>query len=177
MTYRDPDLFYGDKMPPKTLRPSRQYRRPASTVSKPFAWLSMASWVRNMGRLFAIEQASGNHYSRVRATARELTVERIRACSFADDLVRVEKMIVEANAGWLGGGLSTAFTRAERGTLLVEVRNRVQLLALGRAEPKPKGPRFDPALLPDDAIDRLIQRHADMAVVEQLRAERARRVR
>ena len=84
-------------------------------------------------------------------------------------------MLVEARSGWLYG-LDRAFTRAERGVLLVEVRNRRILLALGRSAPKPKGPRLDPRLLPADALERLIQSHTDVSLVEQLRHERQRRV-
>jgi hypothetical protein len=128
-----------------------------------------------MHRLFAIESPSSDHYERVRRTARELTVEHIRLCRHLDDLARCEAMLVQANSGWLYG-LDRAFTRAERGELLVEVRNRIVLLGLGRTEPKPKGPRLDPMRLPDAALLRLIQKHADPHLVEQLRAERQRRL-
>jgi hypothetical protein len=69
----------------------------------------------------------------------------------------------------------TGWTRAQFGELLVIARNRAALYQLGRDRPKPKGPRFDPQLLPDDRIDALIQRHPDMAIVEALRSERRRR--
>ena len=84
-------------------------------------------------------------------------------------------MLVDAGAGWLYG-LDRAFSKAERGALLVEVRNRRDLIALGRNAPKPKGPRLDPRRLPDDALDRLIQCHADVTMVSRLRRERERRV-
>ena len=74
MTYRQPDLFFGDKMPPRTLRPERAYRRPEATKARPYAWESMGAWVRLMHRLFAIETPSSDHYARTRATARTLTV-------------------------------------------------------------------------------------------------------
>jgi hypothetical protein len=108
-----------------------------------------------MHRLFALEHASSEHYARVRATAQLLTVERVRQCRHDDDLARVEQMLVEARAGWLYG-LDRALSRAQRGDLLVEVRNRRQLLALGRDRPKPRRARMDPALLPADALERLI---------------------
>lgn len=98
----------------------------------------------------------------------------MRECRHDDDLARVEQMLVKARSGWLYG-LDRAFTRAERGELLVEVRNRRHLLAMGRTRPKPKNARLDPALLPDDALERLIQFHPDMTVVERLQAERHRR--
>jgi hypothetical protein len=63
----------------------------------------------------------------------------------------------------------TGWTRAQFGELLVIARNRAALYQLGRDRPKPKGPRFDLQLLPDDRIDALIQRHPDMAIVEALR--------
>ncbi|WP_242121198.1 hypothetical protein [Sphingomonas lacusdianchii] len=174
MNPRQPDLFYGDKQPPRTVPPSRAYRRPEKTKPKGYAWESMGAWVRHMHRLFAMETPSSDHYSRTRATARELTVERIRLCRHDDDLARCEDMLVRAFDGWLYG-LDRAFTRAERGTLLVEVRNRRTLLAMGRTTARPKGARFDPTKLPDEALDRLIQHHRDIAVVDQLRAERTRR--
>ena len=34
---------------------------------------------------------------------------------------------------------------------------------------------MDPRCLPDDALERLIQSHADVALVERLRSERERR--
>jgi hypothetical protein len=174
MSWRQPDLFCGDKQPAKALPPGRAYRTPARSAPKPFAWESMGSWVRLMHRLFALEAPSSDHYHRSRETARELTVARIRVCRHDDDLARVERMLVEARSGWLYG-LDRAFTRAERGELLVEVRNRRRLLAIGRTAPKPKGPRLDPARLPDAALARLVQSHPDLAVVALLQDERRRR--
>ena len=136
----------------------------------------MGAWVRLMHRLFALEAPSNNHYRRSRETARELIVARVRDCRHDDDLARVERMLVEARSGWLYG-LDRAFTRAERGELLVEVRNRRRLLALGRSAPKPKGARFEPSRLPDHALDRLIQSHPNRQLVDQLRKERERRAR
>ncbi len=174
MSSQQPDLFCGEKQPAKTLRPGRAYRPAPRSAPKPFAWESMGAWVRLMHRLFAIEEPSSDHYRRSRETARELTVARVRACRHDDDLKRVEHMLIEARSGWLYG-LDRAFTKAERGELLVEVRNRRQLLAMGRTGPKQKNGRLDPALLPDDALNRLIQRHPSSDLVEQLRAERERR--
>lgn len=134
----------------------------------------MGAWVRLMHRLFALEEPSSDHYRRSRETARELTVARVRECRHDDDLARVEQMLVEARSGWLYG-LDRAFTRAERGELLVEVRNRRHLLAMGRTRPRPKNARRDPALLPDGALNRLIQSHPDMTLVKVLQAERHRR--
>lgn len=175
MSFRQPDLFYGDSQPPRTLLPERAYRRGEGARAKAFAWESMGAWVRHMHRLFAIESPSSDHYARTRETARCLTVERIQECRHDDDLARCETMLVEARSGWLYG-LDRAFSRAERGTLLVEVRNRRQLLKLGRTAPKVRGPRLDPASLPIAAIERLIQTHRDPELVELLRAERERRL-
>lgn len=175
MPIRQPDLFYGDKQPPRSVAPYRAYRKAEKSAPAAFAWESMASWVRHMHRLFAVERRSSDHYERVRRTARELTVERIRLCRHADDLARCEAMLAQANSGWLYG-LDRAFTRAERGERLVEVRNRIVLLGLGRAAPRSKGPRLDPTKIPDEALLRLIQRHTDPNVVEALRAERQRRL-
>lgn len=174
MSWRQPDLFCGEKQPQRTLRPERAYRAPTRSTPKPFAWESMGAWVRLMHRLFALETPSSDHYHRLRETARELTIVRVRECRHDDDLARVEQMLVEARSGWLYG-LDRAFTKAERGGLLVEVRNRRRLIALGRSAPRPKGARLDVALLPNAALARLIQQHPDPSIVVQLRAERERR--
>ncbi|WP_267381540.1 MULTISPECIES: hypothetical protein [unclassified Sphingomonas] len=175
MSWRQPDLFCGEKQPQRTLRPDRAYRPATWSTPKAFAWESMGAWVRLMHRLFALEAPSSDHYRRSRETARELTVARVRECRHDDDLARVEQMLIEARSGRLYG-LDRAFTRAERGELLVEVRNRRRLLELGRAAPKAKGARFDIARLPQQALDRLIQSHPDAGLVERLREERFRRI-
>lgn len=174
MGVRQLDLFHGDRKPPRKCKPVHAYRREKRGRAKAFAWESMGAWVRHMHQLFAIENPSSDHYARTRTTARCLTAERIRECRHDDDLARCEAMLVEARAGWLYG-LDRAFTRAERGALLVEVRNRRRLMALGRETPRQKGPRLDPRLMPDAALDRLIQSHADVAFVARLRRERERR--
>lgn len=105
--------------------------------------------------------------------ARCLTVARIRECRHSDDHARCETILVEARSGWLYG-LDRAFPRAERGTLLVEVRNRRHLLAPEQTDPKPKGPRFDTKWLPDAALLGLIQTHDDPVLFSILCRERAR---
>jgi len=174
MSFRQPDLFYGERQPPRTMRPKRAYRSEERKRAKAFAWESMGAWVRHMHRLFAVESPNSDHYARTRETARCLTTARIRECRHEDDLARCETMLVDARSGWLYG-LDRAFSRAERGTLLVEVRNRRHLLAIGRTDAKPKGPRFDLKLLPDAALLRLIQTHGDAGLVERMRQERSRR--
>jgi len=67
------------------------------------------------------------------------------------------------------------WTRFELGVLITEATNRDRLLSLGRLAPRAKGPALDPARLPDDRLEHLIQTHRDLAVVEALRAERRRR--
>ena len=163
MNVRQLDLFSGEKQPIRSAPPIRSYRNPEKTAPKAFAWESMAAWVRHMNRLFAIEAPSSDHYARTRGTARTLTVDRIRECRHDDDLAR-EAMLVHAKQGCLYG-LDRAFTEPERGELLVEVRNRRQLIKLGRSAPKGKRPRLDPTLLPSDALHRLIQSHPDIEVV------------
>ena len=87
-------------------------------------------------------------------------------------------MLDVARHGYTGDlyGLDRAFAKPEAGVLLMEVRNRRRLLALGRDRARERGPRLDPERLPLAAIERLIQHHRDLALVERLRAERARRM-
>jgi len=150
-------------------------RSEARTSRKPVAWVSMATWARTLGRFEAVMQSAAEHHRRYDETARTLTVERIRECRHLDDLERVEAMLTRARYQDICSRLARAWPRRELGALIVEARNRIQLLRMGRTEPKPKGPRFDPTRIPDGKLDALIQRHPDLAVVELLRAERQRR--
>lgn len=137
----------------------------------PVFWQGMASWVRQLASIPPSWRRSDQQERRLRQIARMLDVEKVRLCRHDDSLALVEEWLCDFRNNDLCG----AFTRAEIGRLIVEVRNRRQLLALGRDKPKPKGPRMDPARLPDEALERLIQSHPDMALVEALRAERDRR--
>jgi hypothetical protein len=70
----------------------------------------------------------------------------------------------------------TGWSRKKLGELVVEVRNRQLHWSIGRFEGRAKGPRFDPALIPDERLDALIQRHPDLEIVDRLRLERSRRM-
>jgi hypothetical protein len=126
-----------------------------------------------------VETCSSAHFQRFDETARHLTAERIRCCRHAEDLERVEHRLLDARhklrAGYIHN-LDRVWTRPELGALIVEVRNRLAQLRVGRDAPKPKGPRLDPTRMPLEAIERLIQRHPDLELVGRLRAERARRL-
>lgn len=113
--------------------------------------------------------------------ARRLTVEAISTITDAGAAARLEARL-RADCRWPsravchgGRELFRVFKRQELGELIAAATNRARMLARGRTEPKPKGATLDPARLPDDRLDWLIQRHADMAVVDALRAERQRR--
>ena len=70
-------------------------------------------------------------------------------------------------------GLASVLSRSEMGTMLVELRNRQRALVSGRAfAPRAKGPRLEPTRLTDEALERLIQMHPDLALVDRLRTER-----
>jgi hypothetical protein len=146
-------------------------RRRVEHNPRPVLWEGMGSWVRQLASFPEGWQRSAEQDERFRKIARLLDVEKVRLCRHEDGLALVEERL----ADFRNNDLGTVFSRAELGELLVEARNRIAQLRLGRAVPKVKGPRFDVTRLPIDAIERLIQSHPDMAIVEQLRAERARR--
>lgn len=176
--WRQHELFDRSAVPAHVPRLAAFERREPRRSPKPLAWEGMGSWVRLIGRLLAVETCASVYFERFDKTARQLTAERIRACRHADDLARVGDMLDEANEArrrcYLHG-LDCVWSKAEFGALRVEVRNRLHQLRIGRDAPKPKGPRFDPSRLPLDRIEALIQSHPDIRIVEQLRAERARR--
>ncbi len=140
-------------------------------------WRGLRAWLAEIDRQLALMRPSSASYGRFDTTARLLTVERLRSSSDADALLEVAERLSWARRrmGFQVHDLDRVWSRTELGVLLLEARNRSRLLALGRSAPKAKGPQLDPPRLPDTRLDLLIQRHRDMAVVEALRAERARR--
>lgn len=138
-------------------------------------WSSLGEWcfivLVEGGKL----RPSSEHYARLDALYRSLTIPRIRNSRDMCGLARAARLFDLGRHNPIPSfyGLATVFTRAEMGTLLVELRNRHAALKSGRADfPRAKGPRLDPSRLTDEALDRLIQTHPDLAIVERLREER-----
>lgn len=142
--------------------------------------VNVRAWIMETERRQAAMRPSTIYYERFDQHARTLTVAAIRACADLRAMRELERRLREGSRGWSGRanlhGLSRVFSKAEIGVLVVEATNRVRQLAAGDPR-REKGPRLDPRLLPDDRLDALIQRHRDLAVVEALRDERARRAR
>lgn len=143
-------------------------------------WSSLREWLI----LVLVEggscRASTPAHARCDRLYRSLTVQDIRATRDVEALEFAASMFDHARHGEVpsGRGLRRCFSRGELGAFLVEIRNRVDAVRSGRADAPARtpGPRFDPRRLPNAALDRLIQSHADMAVVEALRAEKRRRL-
>jgi hypothetical protein len=121
-------------------------------------------------------RASTPHYTRFDRTARWLTVSRIRALTDLDEAAALAGLLRRARyPGPALHGLEGVWSRPELGALITEATNRARQLALGRQAPRLRGPRLDPAYLPDDRLEALIQQHRDLQVVEALRGEKRRR--
>lgn len=139
-------------------------------------WRGLPVWHCELDRQSAIMRPSRPLYHRLEITARQLTAERIRTCR---DVPAIARLVDRLSAARYPSGclhdLDRVWSRAELGDLLVEATNRRTLLAMGRDQPRAKGPTLDPRRLPDDRLDHLIQTHRDISVVEALRVERERR--
>lgn len=151
----------------------REYRVPA--------WAGPWAWADELERQARIMRCSSGHHRRFEATARHLTAWRIRSaaqCSPAA-IARILPMLEAARRDYGRRllGERSCWSDAELGELIVEARNRLTLAALGRDRARPRGPRMDPASIPDDRLEALIQRHANLELVDQLRSERQRRTR
>jgi hypothetical protein len=138
-------------------------------------WSTIAEWCHlamvEGGKL----RASSDHYQRLRALYRSLTIARIRGSRDVTGLAIAIRMFDLGRHNPIPAfhGLASELSRAEMGAILVELRNRRNALISGRADfPRAKGPRLDPAMLTDAALDRLIQQHGDLSLVERLREER-----
>lgn len=141
--------------------------------------LALADWLELVYRIGGRIRPSCAHYDRCRRLYRSLCIGDIRSSCDLRALEACEQLFNRARGPAdipRGRGLQRELTRAEIGMLLVETRNRLDGLRNGRSDrPRVKGPRFDPACIPDAALDRLIQRHPDLETVDRLRAERMRR--
>ena len=153
-------------------------RRPVCGTSLSYA--SIAEWIDLVYRIGSQIRPSRTHYRRCRALYRSLGIGDLRNSRNIAALEACEQLFESARQAGdtpCGHGLGREFTRAEIGMLLVETRNRLAALRSGRADrPRAKGPRFDPARIPDAALERLIQQHSDLETVDRLRAERNRRL-
>lgn len=139
-------------------------------------WTGLAAWLLEIDRQQRMMRASQKLYRRYDATARSLTAARIRREIDLAVMVELQGRLDRARRPSPDlHGLERVWSRSELGILLVEATNRAAQLRIGRLRPRPKGPTFDPDLLPDDRLLFLIQHHHDLAVVEMLRGERARR--
>jgi len=152
--------------------------RPERTVAvagTATVWTGLAGWVDAVIRAHRRARPAAAFHARVGRIVRSLAREDVERCRDPAALDAAEALI--RGRPRLLHGPERVLSRAERGDLLVAIHNRRRRLACGHpdAPPRPKGPRLDPARLPDDRLDALIQHHPDLALVERLRAERTRR--
>lgn len=144
---------------------------PGSTL----AWSTVSEWTALCIDRGEIVRPCSIHYRQMDALYRSLTAAHIGASHDAAGLAAAQQLLEAARQRSTGlfRGPERSLTRAQIGALLVALHNREAALSSGRwLLPRTKGPAFDPALLPDAALDRLIQTHRDISVVERLRAER-----
>lgn len=135
----------------------------------------LRTWLLRCDHLERVMQCRTTHHQRFKRHARQLTPSAIRTSRDELAVRVVEARLRRARQPSGFGEFARVWTRAELGVLITEATNRGRQLRDG--ERRPPGPRFDPCRIPDDRLAALIQQHADLAVVEQLRAERARRAR
>ena len=140
-------------------------------------WTGLGQWIDRVLDIGAQIRPAATHYRRCRLLFDSL-LDRDISMTFNDNALRRAEALLdsERRGGVLFHGPFREWSRAELARRLQLVRARRAALQLGRGvSPKIKGPRFDPRLLPDDRLDSLIQRHADISVVDMLRSEKRRR--
>lgn len=131
------------------------------------AWIDEILWRENRMR------SSTPVYQRFHRHARRLTVGKIRASRDLAAVERLEELLRFARQPSTRQ-IRRVWSRAELGVLITEATNRGRQLRAG-GEARAKGPALDPARIPDDRLEWLIQHHRDLAVVVAMRMERRRR--
>lgn len=145
------------------------------------SWRGLRGYIEECRRVGDVLRCCRRHDARCARVYRSLDVERdVRASVDLEGLEALAAFLDETGRRGarlpFGRPFSAEFASAELGTLRMAVANRIRSIRSGRAaDPRPKGPRLDPARLPDAALDCLIQTHPDLALVDRLRSERARR--
>lgn len=137
----------------------------------------LAAWLFELDRLLRVQRCRTRDFQRFDRHARTwLTPEVIRAEVDLVAVAEVERRLRLARYPFSTNlhDLDRVWSRAELGVLITEATNRARQLATADPRRQP-GPALDPARIPDERLDHLIQRHRDMAVVEACRAERQRR--
>jgi len=138
-------------------------------------WASISEWCARVEEEGGKLRPSSEHYARLSDLYRSLAVERVRRSTDRPGIERATRMfdLGRRNPVPAYHGLASVLSRSEMGTMLVELRNRQRALVSGRAfAPRAKGPRLEPALLTDEALERMIQKHPGLARVDRLRTER-----
>lgn len=156
---------------------ARQYRVPRAW-QEGGAW----GWRAELERQADVigSKADNPLYDRFLATARQLTVWRIRSPVQASaEAIEHILPLLEATRRRCDRrlfGIKAPWSDRELGELILECRNRLTLAALGRDRARTRGPRLDPQRIPLERLEHLIQRHRSLELVERLRAERNKRI-
>ena len=138
-------------------------------------WASIDEWCDRVTEEGGKLRPSTEYYGRLHDLYRSLTAKRVHRSTDRAGVERAARMfdLGRRNPVPAYHGLGSVLSRAEMGTMLVELRNRQRALVSGRAfAPRAKGPRLEPALLTDEALERLIHKHPERALVDRLRTER-----
>lgn len=150
-----------------------QYSLPGTRLS----WRGLRGWLQTLYEVDARMRCSAPAQARADRLYRWLCPEHIQACRDIDALRHLAELLRGSRYRDypFRYGLGRALNRSTLGILIVKAENHIAWIERGCPE-REKGPALDPARLPDDRIDFLIQHHRDMAVVEALRAEKSRRL-
>lgn len=137
----------------------------------------LAVWLALVARRANNVRSCSLSHERARRDYRQINKDMVWKCQNASVLKETRSTLIEGRNRrypWRYP-LSHAFSRAEFGALIVEIDNQLSWIERGRPAPRAKGPTFDPARIPDDRLNALIQSHPDLAIVDRLRHERALR--
>ncbi|TWA86961.1 hypothetical protein FBY14_1101 [Azospirillum brasilense] len=142
------------------------------------SWTTMRDWLALVYAVCGPIRARSREHARRERLCRSLTIANIRACLDVETLEEAADLFDRSryNNAHLHHGPFHSLTRAECAERMVECHNQAHRIRSGAAfRERMPGPRFDPARTPMRALDRLLQTHPDLAVVEALRTEKRRR--
>jgi hypothetical protein len=160
-------------MEEQRLHLKERHVRVAGTKS---SWYGLAGWLDEARRVGSVIRCSEAQDQRVKRVYRSLTLHDIHACREVCILEEFELAMREGRyVDRAYRGFFRHFTRPELGQFISEAQNQTRWVKAGCPTRK-AGPALAPERLPDSRLDHLIQSHRDLNIVEQLRAEKARRL-